>query len=73
MTTIDNDKGHEQTGDAVAPSDLVWGAKNIAKVINRTPRQAYYMLKSGKLPHKRFGNRVAVSRAALLRAFEVEA
>jgi hypothetical protein len=44
-----------------APSDLVWGAENIGKEINRSADQVYYLHRTGlldgavtKLSHKLF-------------------
>jgi hypothetical protein len=51
--------------EADKPSDIVWGAGAIAKVLNLTERQAFHLLESGKLPAKKTG-RWSASRAKLL-------
>lgn len=45
--------------------DLVWGCAEIAKVIQRTPRQTFYMLESGSLPARKVGNRWVADRSKL--------
>lgn len=37
--------------------DLVWGCEDIAKVINRSQRQTFWLLENGALPAKKVGNR----------------
>ncbi len=49
--------------------DLIWGATAIAREINVTPRQAFYMLESGHLPARKVGARWCASRQALRRHF----
>jgi hypothetical protein len=34
----------------------VWGAAAIGKIINRSPRQANYLLETGRLPAKKIGD-----------------
>jgi hypothetical protein len=49
-------------------SDLLWGAAAIGEAINRTPRQAHYLLSSGELKSaKKLNGRWVASRASLLR------
>jgi hypothetical protein len=49
------------------PSDeIVWGAAAIGRVINRSPRQAVYLLEKGELPAKKIGGRWCGSRAKLI-------
>lgn len=48
--------------------DLVWGAAEIGKEINRKPRQTFYMLESGLLPARKVGNQWVAERGKL-RAF----
>ncbi|PBB86628.1 hypothetical protein [Mesorhizobium sp. WSM3876] len=50
------------------PIDLVWGAADIGKEINRKPRQAFHMLESGLLPARKVGNQWVAERGKL-RAF----
>lgn len=58
----------------MADLDLIWNAKNIAKVLGVTERQAFHMLEAGDLPGaKQIGRRWVVSRKALERFFEGEA
>ena len=53
------------------PMDLLWGAAEIARVINRTPKQVFHMLESGHIPpaRKRAGKWV-VSERQLREFFE---
>lgn len=54
--------------------DLVWGASAIAAAINRTPRQAYYLLESGSLPGaKKLAGRWCFSPNAFRQALELAA
>jgi hypothetical protein len=48
----------------VEPSDLVWGADEIAAVLNIKPRQVYNLLRV--LPVTKVGLRYCASRAALI-------
>ena len=49
-------------------SDFLWGAAEIAEAINRTPRQAHYLLSNGEIQcAQKKGGRWVASRAALLR------
>ena len=51
-------------------SDIVWGAKNIGAIINRSPRQAFYLLENGVIKSARkFGDRYAVSKSSLVKEF----
>ncbi|MDG4908442.1 DNA-binding protein [Mesorhizobium sp. WSM4898] len=47
------------------PIDLVWGAENIGKEINRKPRQTFHMLEQGLLPAKKVGNQWVAERGRL--------
>ncbi|WP_296589529.1 DNA-binding protein [Roseibium sp.] len=49
--------------------DLLWEVDEIAKVIGRTPRQTFHMLKKGELPAKKVGGRWVAERGELLRFF----
>jgi excisionase family DNA binding protein len=50
----------------VENDDVLWGAVQIARYVNRTPRQVYYLLQRGKLPHTKLGPKtICASRAAL--------
>lgn len=54
--------------------DLVWGAEEIAKLIGRTERQTYHMIKAGHLPVvKQIGERYVASRAKLITFFTEDA
>lgn len=57
----------KQTTEA-ATIDLVWGAKDIGKEINKKPRQTFHMLESGLLPARKVGNQWVAERGKL-RAF----
>lgn len=49
--------------------EVVWGAAEIAKVINRTPRQTFGLLEAGQLPAKKVGGRWTAVRGQLVRFF----
>ncbi|MDI7865064.1 DNA-binding protein [Rhizobiaceae bacterium n13] len=53
--------------------DLVWEVSEIAKIIGRTERQTFYMLKAGQLPAKKVGGRWVAERGQLQRFFTGEA
>lgn len=55
--------------DSAAELDIIWGATAIAKAINRTRRQTFYMLDNGELPARKVGGRWCASRAALVKFF----
>jgi hypothetical protein len=48
------------------PHDLVWTAKAIAAVINRSERETYWLLENGAIPAARVGKRWCASRQRLL-------
>lgn len=49
---------------------LIWGTEDIAKLIGRTERQTYHMIKSGHLPMvKQVGERYVASRQKLIAFF----
>lgn len=50
-------------------ADLLWGVVAIAKEIDRSERQTFYMLENGRLPAKKVGGRWCTSRAGLRRFF----
>lgn len=52
------------------PLDLVWGVKEISKMIGRTDRQTFHLLSAGQLPAKKVGERWVAKRDALTRFFE---
>ncbi|MDE4619610.1 hypothetical protein [Sinorhizobium meliloti] len=49
--------------------DLLWEVEEIAKVIGRTPRQTFHMLKTGQLPAKKVGGRWVAERGKLISFF----
>ncbi|WP_086023311.1 hypothetical protein [Sinorhizobium fredii] len=49
--------------------DLIWEVDEIAKLIGRTPRQTFHMLKTGQLPAKKVGGRWVAERGQLVRFF----
>ncbi|WP_108461347.1 hypothetical protein [Devosia naphthalenivorans] len=54
--------------------DLVWGAKNIAKVLGCTERATFHMLEAGDLPEAtQIGRRWVASRKKLRERFEGQA
>jgi hypothetical protein len=48
------------------PSDIVWGASAIAKVINRSERQAYWLLEQRAVPAKKIRGVWVGSRSRLI-------
>ena len=55
--------------DGKNADEVVWGAAEIAKVINRTPRQTFGLLEAGQLPAKKVGGRWTAVRGQLVRFF----
>jgi hypothetical protein len=49
------------------PQEVVWGAKDIGRVVGRSASQAVRMLEAGRLPGKKNG-RIWQSTVAALRA-----
>ena len=50
--------------------EIVWGARNIGRVINRSPRQTHYLLQQGVIQAaRRIGTLWCASRAGLLSQF----
>jgi hypothetical protein len=54
--------------EATEVSDLVWGARDIARVLGRSERSTFHLLESGHLPARRVGGRWCASRQKLLEA-----
>jgi hypothetical protein len=48
------------------PHDVVWGARAIGQVINRSERETYFLLENNLLPAVRVGRKWSASRARLL-------
>lgn len=53
--------------------DLLWGIEAISKVIGRGYQQTSYMLRTGKLPAQRVGERWVASRKKIVEFFMGEA
>lgn len=51
------------------PTELIWGASAIARVIGRTDRQTFHMLQNGQLPAKKIGDRWVAERGQLISFF----
>ncbi len=49
--------------------DLIWGAPNIGRVINRTTRQTSYYLEAGDIPAQKVGTLWVCERGQLLKFF----
>lgn len=61
--------------DESLASDLMYGAKVIGASIGLDPRQANYMLETGKLPGFKLGNKWVARRSAIkehIRKLEAE-
>jgi len=54
-------------------ADLVWGAAEIARVINRDRSATYYMLSKGELPARKIAGRFVASKRRLLAFLSGEA
>ncbi|WP_246764310.1 helix-turn-helix domain-containing protein [Rhizobium leguminosarum] len=46
--------------------DIVWGVKDIAKIINRNERQTYHLLSAGFIPARKVGAQWVASKSHLL-------
>jgi hypothetical protein len=46
-------------------ADVLWGARTIARAINRTTRQTYHLISQGRLPVGRVGKIITASRKQL--------
>jgi hypothetical protein len=55
---------------SIGPLNLIWGVRAIAKEIDRTPRQTFYLLEKGHLPANKLGGRWCASRSGLRQFFE---
>jgi hypothetical protein len=59
----------KQTADAPPlGDDVVWGAKEIGRVINQPPRKAFHMLEQGHIPGRKIGKRWCSWRSRLMEA-----
>lgn len=63
---VDSPSGNDTVSLA---GDLIWGVAGIGKEIDRTERQAFYLLETGKLPAAKIGGRWCASRAGLRKFF----
>ena len=64
MTLIDP---HQTRPDSPADAnDVVWGADEIAAVVNRKRRPTYHMLENGLLPARKVGRLWVASRRKLI-------
>jgi hypothetical protein len=60
-------KSNETSGQDTE-HDLIWTGSEIAKVLNLTQRQCWYLLERGALPARKIGGKWVASRRALLKA-----
>jgi hypothetical protein len=63
---------NDPQGDDLA-SDLIWGAGNIGRTINKTERQTFYLLERELIPAKKVGEQWVASRQQLRAYFRREA
>lgn len=63
----------ETHGNSTGQLDLIWGATQIARVIQRSRRQAFMMLENGELPARKVGGRWVIERSRLVAVFTGEA
>jgi hypothetical protein len=61
--------GLPQNDNKALMDELLWGVSAISKEINRTPRQTFYLLETGRLPAQKFGRRWCATRSGLRRFF----
>jgi hypothetical protein len=54
------------TTTEVLPNDLIWGARAIARYINRPVRTTYYLIEKGLIPAKKLGPKTIFARASEL-------
>lgn len=52
--------------------DLAWGAREIARLIGKTPRATFHLLENGQIPATKVGRQWVASRRVLRRLFEGE-
>ena len=52
--------------------EILWGAAEIARVVDQPVRKVFYMLESGLLPAKKVGKRWQSTRSALLKTLNPE-
>jgi hypothetical protein len=50
--------------------DLAWGAREIARLIGKTPRATFHLLEQGQIPARKIGNQWVASRRKLRDHFE---
>jgi hypothetical protein len=55
----------------IADDDILWGAKEIAKAINRSENEVYHLLSKERLPARKIGSIWVSTRRQLRRALEV--
>lgn len=48
------------------PSDILWGAEAIARHINRSRSQVFYLVRKGRIPVKKVGPRTLLARKSEL-------
>ena len=53
--------------------DLAWGAREIARLIGKTPRATFHLLEQGQIPARKVGAQWVASRKKLRELFEGEA
>ncbi|WP_320410484.1 DNA-binding protein [Devosia sp. Root413D1] len=74
--TIDQVGEHSEDGATLAVNDildLAWGAREIARLIGKTPRATFHMLEGGQIPARKIGGQWVVSRRKLQDHFEQDA
>lgn len=59
--------------ETLAPLDLIWGCRDIAKMIGRSERSTFDMLDKGELPAKRVNGRWVIERSKLVAFFMEDA
>jgi hypothetical protein len=65
---VETDEKHA-SGGASNDLELIWGVKGIAKVINRSERQTYWLVEQGRLPVRKIGGRHCATRGGLRNFF----
>lgn len=53
--------------------ELIWGVREIAKLIRRNERQTFHLLETGQIPGKKVGGRWVAERGKLIAFFMEDA
>jgi hypothetical protein len=66
MSSLDNPPATLAAAPAAHdPLDLIWGAKDIGKIINKPLRATFHLLETGAIPAKKISGQWVASRRKL--------